>query len=355
MKKKISILTFFFSHNYGAVLQAYAMSQVLISEGYEVEFIDLRTHSANLKPTFPKSVRDIFILYKYISIKHFLKKYFPPKTKPIRNLEELKQYPFDSDLFLVGSDQVWGLKHIGDSYPAFFFDFVPNHIPKIAFAASFGISEWSNEISALTTNQIRLLLEKFNYIGVREQSGVDICKNLFNISANHVLDPTLLLGSFDTLIGNIASKPTAKLFRYFINQNQALNKEIDTLTKSVVQNIKLTKWNDIRNIKYKNPAQWLKLIATSSFVLTDSFHVCCFSIMFRKPFIIFITKNSVSTRITELLNELGLSDRIIYNSNELSLYEIYKHPIDFDMVHSKLQKIRLESISELRKALKCLK
>ncbi len=355
MKKKISILTFFFSHNYGAVLQAYAMSNLLINEGYEVEFIDLKTHSANIKPTFPKSVRDIFILYKFVSIKRFIKKHFPSVTKPIRSLTELNNYNFNSDLFLVGSDQVWGLNHTGKSYEAFFLNFVPDKIPKIAFAASFGVSEWGSEVNSKITDNVKSLLERFNYIGVREESGVDICTNVFNVQSKHVLDPTLLLGNFDQLIGDVKQKSHKTLFRYFIHQNIILNKEVDIITNLISKHSKIKKWNNIKYIKYKNPAQWLRTIASSEFIITDSFHVCCFSIMFRKPFLVYITKKSVSTRITSLLNELGLANRIVYNSNELNLNESWQLPIDFDKVYTKLEKMRLESFNELKMALSYIK
>jgi len=352
---KISILTFFFSHNYGAVLQAYAMSKLLMNEGYDVEFVDLRTHSANIKLSVPKSLRDLFLIYKYISIKLFIKRYLPSVSSPVKTLDELKKQSFNSDAFLVGSDQVWGLKHTGDSYKAFFFDFVPNEIPKIAFAASFGVSDWDNSLDNDKTEEIKLLLKRFSYIGVREKTGVEICRKTFNVEAKHVLDPTLLLGNFDSLTGKIKKKKEQEIFRYFIHQNSELNKEIDNVTKIVSSYSNINCYNNIKYIKYKNPRQWLRKIASSALIITDSFHVCCFSILFRKPFLVYITKKSVSTRITSLLNELGLTHRIVYNSNELTQNVAWQLPIDFDEVHSKLENMRLESLNELKTALSYIK
>ena len=39
---KIGILTFHRAHNYGAVLQAYALQEILRSKGHYVEFIDYK-------------------------------------------------------------------------------------------------------------------------------------------------------------------------------------------------------------------------------------------------------------------------------------------------------------------------
>jgi len=354
MKKKISILTFFLSQNYGAVLQAYAMSRLLSGLGYDVEFINLKTHKATLKWIFPKSVRDIFLLYKYITINAFVRRYFPAVSKPIYSLKELKIMHFNADLFLVGSDQVWSLKHSENSYRAFFFDFVPNSIPKVAFAASFGESEWDISIDKTITADVKSLLQRFDYIGVREKTGVAICQNTFQVPATHVLDPTLLLKDFSELTGKVTDTDQSVLFRYFIHQNAEINTQISKISDLIIDNFHFKHWNDIRNIKYKNPASWLKMIAGASFVITDSFHVCCFSILYRKPFVVYITKKSVATRMISLMEDLGISDRIFYDYKQMEDAAAWKNPIDYERVFDKLDKMRTDSLAELQKALSIL-
>ena len=64
----------------------------------------------------------------------------------------------------------------------------------------------------------------FDLVTVRELSGIDICKNVFKIKANHVLDPTLLLNKEDymSLVERKDRLNTKKgdLYLYILDENE---------------------------------------------------------------------------------------------------------------------------------------
>ena len=98
----------------------------------------------------------------------------------------------------MGSDQVWNPNITRDAgVGVYFFDFLPDNVRRIAYAASFGVSQTDvfGEYS-----QVSSLLKKFNSIGVREISGISICQTLANRDATLVVDPTLLLGDYSIFL-----------------------------------------------------------------------------------------------------------------------------------------------------------
>lgn len=105
-------------------------------------------------------------------------------------MKQLKEMYLFADFYITGSDQVWG----GILKPNFLC-FVSDRKQKIAFAASFGRKELSeNQEEKGVSNW----LKSFGNISVREKEGVEICKSL-GIDAVQILDPTFLLSKYDYL------------------------------------------------------------------------------------------------------------------------------------------------------------
>ena len=100
------------------------------------------------------------------------------------------------DCFMVGSDQVWRPR-----YSPCITDYFLKEIPvntkalKIAYAASFGTSNW--EFSEEDTLECARLAKLFDKISVREKSGIRLCQENLGIQAQYVLDPTLMLDAGD--------------------------------------------------------------------------------------------------------------------------------------------------------------
>ena len=94
--------------------------------------------------------------------------------------------------------------------------------------------------------------------------------------------------------------------------------------------------------------QWLRSFRDSSYVITDSFHACVFSILFHTQFIVIGNQSRGLARFHSLLSLFGLEDRMVTENLDVSLCE---RPIDWDKVDIKLKELRAYSRSFLEKAL----
>ena len=73
--------------------------------------------------------------------------------------------------------------------------FAAPHKTLFSYAASLGLDYWEGTDEA--TEIVRENLRRFNGISVREESGIDICRDMFGAEAVRVIDPTLLLSAED--------------------------------------------------------------------------------------------------------------------------------------------------------------
>ncbi len=71
------------------------------------------------------------------------------------------------------------------------------------------------------------------------------------------------------------------------------------------------------------------------------------SVQYRRPFVIF-SREQCDTKITELLELFGLSDRMLINGSEQ--YE----PIDYDLVHKRISEARAQAQDFLKMELSLL-
>ena len=191
---KISTITCHDVYNHGASLQAYALMTYLNNQGHNVEIIDYKPYyMGNLyklsnidNPAWEKNFisKSIYLTLKLpgrlISLKRkknfddFTKKYLNVGNYTYESNEDLKSNLPDSDIFICGSDQIWNSLHANGKDPAFYLDFVPNDKVKAAYAASFATDTISDEYKIMTKS----LVEKLDKVGVREESGVKIVKDL---------------------------------------------------------------------------------------------------------------------------------------------------------------------------------
>lgn len=127
------------------------------------------------------------------SLKRYLKRFYYKTERDInRGFDDFKkeymsfsenQYPSlnslitnypQADIYITGSDQVWGEWGSENKKRIFLLDFLPDTIKRISYAASFGRNSLNDSEFELFKNA----LSKFNAISVREKSGIDICNKL---------------------------------------------------------------------------------------------------------------------------------------------------------------------------------
>lgn len=361
---KIAILTLPLDTNYGGIMQCYALQTILECMGHEVQVLTRPQYGRSYYIMYPvnicKCLFKRFILGESITIlkapnqiirqhtNRFIHQYIHQYTKRKWTSKIASRF----DAIVVGSDQVWRPAYFRPVKEAFLSFLGNTDIKRVAYAASFGVDycEYAEEDRPFFSS----LLKRFKAVSVRESSGVNICWQCFGTRAIQVLDPTLLLSSDDyrNLIRKINTQPSkGNMLVYMLNRT----KEKEELVKRISQEKRLTPFwmsSDLDDDtlpleqRIKMPVeQWLRSFNDAEYVITDSFHGCVFSIIFRKQFLAIGNKERGLGRFHSLLALFSLQNRLILSPNE---YNDDLPLIDYCQVQKKLHILQNESISFLR-------
>lgn len=344
---KLGIITLL-GNNYGGMLQAYALKNVIGKYGCDVININYLLQNKN---DFKRVIKKVVYLSRDKKFKMFKLENFK-LTRPIKcndaNLEE----EFKLDAYIVGSDQVWNQQIPMEERKKFYLDFVKNS-KKIAYAASIG----RDEILESEKEQIGKYLDDFDYISIREKTGVNLYQPLTKNKIENVLDPTLLLNSEDW--DKIAGKDRINkdyIFSYTLGAEKEVIESIDRISNKLRMGIveiyyKKQFKNEIKNINNAGPKEFVGLVKNSKYVVTNSFHGMVFSILYRKNFWVF-KRGNMNSRIYDLLQLLNLTNRIIDLENLESIENVnYEERIDYDNVYKILNNEKEKSINFLTNAL----
>lgn len=342
---KIGLITFHWATNYGAVLQTYALSKALTSQGANVEIIDYypkkykKTYFNAIKTRHIKKIkRRIKDIPKDKRIEKFREKYFN-RTGYYCSCKQLKMNLPEYDCYICGSDQIWNMSFImhGEHRKTFvyYLDFAPKDKILVSYAASFGTNKCRDDLKEQIKNQ----LLKFDFISVRENTGMEIVKDMGIDNVCVVPDPTLLLGVKDY---TVLLKDTVNKTGNFVYILHNRYKDAIEIIDHLKSNEETIYYSDIESVE-----QWIANIKNADRVITNSFHGIVFSILFKKPFVALLIKNSgMNDRIITLLEMLGLEDRI-YNG-DLSMID---KSIDWDDVQERLSAFRKTGYDYIRKVL----
>lgn len=374
---KIGIMTFWRSNdNYGQLLQCYALQQYLREQGHDPFLIRYDSRPDFLPcPVWRKVIKAFnpiklsrAIRYKLIRKIHkiqfiseeqnnqrqfdsFRKKYIHQSEKIYLSYLELKENPPKADCYIVGSDQVWNfyeslLNRCKNQLHAYFLDFGLSSTKRISYSASWG----KKKISKKFIKEIAPLLKRFDYVSVREESGLDICKKCGILNAEFRCDPTFLLSTshyrelYQTEEGIINTSKYVFIYR--------LSNPCDFDMKAI------KRWAKERNLEivyvtanglhdeyeklYPTIPQWLSLIDHAEYVITNSFHCCAFSLIFGKRFGVvplFQPFKEMNTRIETLFNFFHIESRWFTGN-----FDIVEKPLNISQI--KIPEFRIESIIE---------
>ena len=293
---RIGILTFHFAYNYGAILQAYALSTYLSKCGHDVKIInyfpDELRHLYTLNPFIVSRKKEVLAKIKKLPrcAKQFrlfekFKANDLPCTEEISR-ENLSKCNNSFDVFIVGSDQVWNNRILADIAP-YFLTFVEDNKTKISYAASFG----SIDISKEYKYSLSAYLEKFNTISVREKEAVCLLDDV-GITSVAVVDPVFLLNRKEwlSLVSNIAVSKNIKkyIFYYILEPDAKLDEYVKSRAKEegkviIVVHPTCERLSSIKEAVYLNnvgPKEFLSLLINAEIVVTNSFHATAFAAMF---------------------------------------------------------------------------
>ena len=387
--RKTAIVSCYFQHNYGSMLQAYATQVALDKLGYENETIDISGFNNEIKKAklkyFIKAsltsdillsqagraanvLRKKFSGTEYAALSKlrnekfdsFSRKYFRLSPKYSSKAELSQKCSENYSAVVVGSDQLWLPGNIAADY--YTLNFVPPEVNTVAYATSFGVSELPKDSAA----KAEVFLKKIRHISVREKSGQKLIKELVGRDVPVVSDPTLLLTAEEWMKIQ-KEEPIIKepyIFCYFLGKNPPHREFASRLKKATgCKIVALTHLDEYvkSDEAYADetpydidPGDFLNLIRNAEYVCTDSFHCSVFSILYKKTFFTFRrfakkTRQSTNSRLDTLFDTLGITGRLLNGDEKIE--DCLERTVDFDAVHAKIAEVRGESIKYLTNAL----
>lgn len=319
---KVGIITFHASHNYGSMLQAYALQQTVIALGHECEIINFRTKAQReiYKPFFrqdgwikkAKALRYPFLaiddIKKHRLFERFLNHKLILSSATFSSSKELEDAQLDYDCYISGSDQIWNTC-CSDFSTAYYLGFVKSG-KRIAYAPSMGPSP--EQVKDTLDKFISDCISRYDSISVREPGTAEIIKPLTDKKPSVAADPTLLLtpAEWSSLAGEtplingdyiLIYTPWYEYYKnlYGIAARLAEEKGMQVIC-TLPDGYRY--WNQNPYFKFftvVGPTEFLNLIKHACYVLCGSFHAVVFSMMFGKPF--YAYKGMDDSRISHLL------------------------------------------------------
>lgn len=335
---KIGLVTFHAAHNYGAMLQAYALQDYLTDQfDCRVEFVNYfpaYAEEANRKYPRITGLRNLIkatvllpfkasLIRRYDRFEVFKAKFLQLSGRYL-TYESLEKSILDYDLLIVGSDQVWNLQNGGN--PFFFLTFNKQKIPAIAYAPSFGTEQIQDELRT----QFEQWVLNYDRVSVREDTGKTIFEGLGFVVQDkfgevpQVVDPVFLKER--EFWSDLASERQLKskyIAFYSLETSTMLSECVTRISKFLRLPVVILGKPGSYMGKIKTviaidagPNEFLSWVKNAEMVVTNSFHATAFSSVFEVPYIV-IAHSSRNSRMESLLRILRTSDRVIHTVEDL--------------------------------------
>lgn len=342
---KVGILTMRLGENIGGIMQAYALYS-LVEEMGHIPYLIILSQDKSKAKGYLRKIFQKNPFYKIYDVKKLGKRYhnskalisfvdkaFVNRTKEIWTQSEFERIGAQFDAIIVGSDQVWRYAYVGDRIGRYFLKGIKHPTKKIAYAASFGISEWECHDNRLN-KELEDLLQQFDCVSVREHSGLDILRDTFHYNKGHVcLDPTLLhpVLFYDNLIKSFGGEsniylPNSKyLFAYILDLTAERVRIINEYASS--KGLKVVFSSIPTHTKSLSPVEWLAGIRGAEVVVTDSFHGTVFSFIYQRPCICLQNKDRGNDRFATIIADLKIRvvvNNVLLKGNLLSTSESFQ-------------------------------
>lgn len=354
---RIGIITFHRAHNYGAVLQCYALQEYLVGQGFDVKIIDYKNNyllscykvwsirrfiCKNPFSILKKTIKELTLLRHRANRSERFNKFILSSF----NLEEYSEREtLSMDLVIIGSDQVWNT-HLTNGFDSVYWGEirVKKGTPIISYAAS--IEElWNRSDDSIAKN----LLSRFDAISVRENSTAIFLRNFLDREIIEVIDPTLLVDSF--VWYSIAPKPQITEKYLLLFQVRCSDSVFEFATRKAKElRLKLICLSArIEDVNSKecidaSPMEFVGWFRYASYIICTSFHGTVFSLIFNVNFISIKLGDGRDGRVESILKKVDLQDRFV----ELP-FTSKDELINWNAVNDRLNNLRKESQHYLSK------
>lgn len=356
---KIGIITWFKGSNYGTHLQAIALQRYLRNTGgHDVQIINFEVSAGKsiVKRSFRRRVcsrpQKYITLYSYKKFKREIEqrdqKFIKAierncrLTPEVKSREDYIKICNSFELLIFGSDQIWNPNWYHRFYYA---DYPEIKTRKISYAPSIGV----NVIPDVLKNKIKRSLSTFAAVSVREEQGAELLAPLSPVVPEVVVDPTFLLGAgewSEISTEGIIPGEDGYVLSMFLTDNmnhwRAARRfaEKNKRRHVIVPYMGFSYWQKGTVCADAGLEDLLGLIRRAGYVLTDSFHITVFSLIFGRQFYTFRRFRedrftSQNSRVINLLKMAGIGNRLIsYGTREITALD----DIDYDRVNEAVQK-----------------
>lgn len=347
---KVGVLTIFSVPNYGAMLQAYALSSYLRSEGVDAEVINYRQPELEsyfrFKWSFPPAVNH---WRRLRNCRRFVENAIPTGSAIVRSLEEFQPLVPQYDAFITGSDQVWFTGPVQYYDRMFFLDFPAPGKRKISYAASAG----GNENFGGFENLVRGALKDFDHLGVRDAHTESLIRPLTDKRIGRTVDPVFLHGFEDFLSEKPPlNEPYVLVFGDFRGGLGRVVREVrDTTGIRRVISLQYPCPEADDRLPSPGPVEWLNWFRHASFVITSYFHGTVVAVKFNRPFVSIPTPGR-RQKVATLLESISLRNRCFIDAGEIeNLCSVVEEPIDWGTANTKLHMLVSSSKAFLHNSL----
>ena len=330
-KKRIGIITLVHVRNIGAVLQAYAMKETLMSLGCEVHFLKGYDFSSSL--SFFKGdmgrIRPWNIKFLFEKNRKFVKTFgeFTEKRLSDVNLS-------DYDAIILGSDSIWIPNNGKEKMDISFFGNL-DHPRVSSYAASTG----GNDNLDLYSEEQIAGWKNIKFLTVRDNYAQNLVKEATNREAQLVVDPTLLIDwipiieqkisdiklteePYMLVYGGVSKEIALRLRKYAMEKKlQLIN--IGTYNRHFEKNVAVS------------PFEYLYYINNASYIVTSMFHGVMLSLALHKNFRYISMDENRDKKIAASMEILGLTEEKSWKWNGDESGLDFKEEIDYIEFESK--------------------
>ena len=367
---KIATLTFHSAHNFGSVLQSFALQKVVenlckdVDMPCEYSIINYRTDvQKDLYRLLPKAKGfkgTIKLLMRLPYYRAYRKKYIKFEVfiakdlktgKEISCLEEIEENYVGIDAYISGSDQIWNVRS-RDFSSVYYLPF--SGAKKVSYAASFGPLkiDWEK----YNREEVATCLKDYDAISVREEGSADNVEQLIGNRPEVHVDPTMLLSKEEwrEVSSGVTYKGGKYILLYCLEPSKEQLKMAKLISKKLGLPVVITRYNNkndyfngFKKLYWTGPKDFISLVDNASLVLTSSFHGTAFSLIFNKKFYAF--NGMQDKRISNVLTKSEMQSRSINSIEDIKSVDL--NELDFSKANEFILEEKQRSIEYLKGAL----
>ena len=299
--------------NFASPLHTYAFQQFLAQNGLESEIIDYKpcyygkfdvkhpydfwlAHPMKNSQKQEETLEKWKLLYddravRFDKFEDFIQTYYK-KTNECYTQEDLDKTDLGYDIYMCVTDVIWKYNPKNGYDRGFFLACKSmENKGKIAYSTSKGVKEYTEEQGAY----FKQLIDSFHYISCREKSLYNYINSKTKKKASLVLDPVFLQKR--SFYENLAQRPKESGYVLIYAVMEVADQLVEeAMAFAKKRNLKVIDVSDDKTILYHSPngeritkydigvEEWLGYMQKADYIFTNSFHCCCFSIIFNKQF-----------------------------------------------------------------------